>query len=581
MKERIRRFMRQTGEQLVRTLRAHPVEIALVAVGCVGCIVAFESVWSEARLARLFLFPLFFPLALVLALVPCRGTGSDRWVRRLYYISWVPLLLLGTWDGLPQWVESMTYWMTLGVLAPLAVLMARWVQDNHRFVADATVYVRAAVLAWVFASVMLGLFCAVLYSTVYIFNLTGEWVFHVTTYAFILAETLFGPIFFLMLTDDGLDRERHSSRVLDVLLNWIVTPAVLIYLAILWLYIVQILVAWSLPRGGVAYLVFGFMIFAFLVKALQELVGRRVYDWFFDRFSWFALPAVVLFWVGVGRRVSEYGLTDGRVWLLACGAVMTFALAVFLFRRTGRYLWVCVAAFLCFAALIYVPSLDPERIAVRSQEARANRIGRQLDLLDAEGRLRLLPIPESDSVRRDEYRAFYEALEYAGSRDQEVYRRFGVGSDGLKKELIPASFRSYVFYGYDSRVDVGGDPIVALRWDEAPRVPVAGYRMLYTAFPYNYEGEGPDYWFRNDTLQLVFGTDRPAYRIAGRELLDAQLRKIGAGETVGEEQLRKAADEMLVYTADDMLVLFSRMIIGWDHEQPVLENLDVEAVLIR
>lgn len=580
MKERIRRFMRQTGEQLVRTLRAHPVEAALVAVGCAGCIVGYERNWTDAEWARLALFPLFFALALVLALAPRSGAGSDRWVQRLYYISWAPLLLFGAWDGLAEWVESMTYWVTLGVLAPLAVLMARWVRDNHRFVADATVYVRAAVLAVFFANAMLGLFGAVLYSTVYIFALTGEWVSHVWVYAVILAETLFAPVFLLMLTDDGLGRERRSSRVLDVLLNWIVTPAVLIYLAILWLYIVKIVAVWSLPRGGVAYLVFGFMLFAFLVRALQELVGKRVYDWFFDRFSWFALPAVVLFWVGVGRRVSEYGLTEGRVWLVACGAVMTFAMAAFLFRRTGRYLWVCAAAFLCFAALVYVPSLDPERIAVRSQEARANRIGCRLDLLDAEGKLRLRPVPESDSVRRDEYRAFYEALEYVGTRDEEVYHRFGGCTGEQVAELIPESFRHYVLYGYEDTYG-GGERVVYLRSDEGRRVPVAGYRMLYTCFPADYEGEGLDYRFRNDTLQLSFGPDRPAYRIAAEELLAAQLEKIGADATVGEERLWEASPELLVYEDAGLLVLFSHMVIEWEHERPVLESLDVEAVLTR
>ena len=192
-----------------------------------------------------------------------------------------------------------------------------------------------------------------------------------------------------MMYDRWAGAECRGTRILDVLLNYIVTPALLIYTAILCLYMVKILVTWSLPEGGVAYLVFGFTLLALGVKALQPLLQKRMYDWFFDRFSLVSLPTQLLFWIGVLRRTNEYGLTEPRVYLLVCGGLMTLCVLLFLSRRTGRYLYVGLAGFVCFAALAYLPVLEPQRIATGSQVRRAVRVAKQLNMLDGEGRLQL------------------------------------------------------------------------------------------------------------------------------------------------------------------------------------------------
>lgn len=218
-----------------------------------------------------------------------------------------------------------------------------------------------ALLALLFAYVALGLFQAILWSAAYIFGFGGAaWVEHAAVDTWIVTSTFVVPLLFMMMLDRWERSEVHGTRILEVLLDWIVSPAVLIYAAILYLYAFKILVTWSLPEGGVAYLVFGFTSVALAVKALQELLGRRIYGWFYDRLSLFALPAAVLFWIGTLRRVGEYGLTEPRVYLVVCGAVMTFCLAIFLSRRTGRYLWVVLFAMLLFAAVAYVPALEPD-----------------------------------------------------------------------------------------------------------------------------------------------------------------------------------------------------------------------------
>ena len=170
------------------------------------------------------------------------------------------------------------------------------------------------------------LVCALI--ATYIFGLGGAWIEHVAVWSVTICETLAVPLLFLMMADRWRDAELRGSRILEMLLNYIVTPALLIYAAILYLYMAKILVTWTLPEGGVAYLVFGFTMTALAVKALGRLLEKRIYDWFFDRFSLVSLPVLALFWIGVVRRTNEYGLTEPRVYLVVCGglrAVVPFA----------------------------------------------------------------------------------------------------------------------------------------------------------------------------------------------------------------------------------------------------------------
>lgn len=96
---------------------------------------------------------------------------------------------------------------------------------------------------------------------------------------------------------------------------------------------------------------------------------------------------------------------------------MTLCVVLFLFRRAGRYMYVCLTAFAVFAAFAYVPSLEPERLAVRSQVGRAVRIAESLGRLGDDGRLILTPVPPADSVYREAYHGLYESLKFVERRD--------------------------------------------------------------------------------------------------------------------------------------------------------------------
>lgn len=576
MKAKLELYMQWLRKGFLQMLRLHPVEAGLIAVGCVGCLLAYELEWDDA-FVRLAVVPLAFAVALAVNNL----AGGGPW-RRVYWVCWTLFVPLAFWGGLEDWLATETSFITYGILAPLALLLCRRAVGNKRFVDDVVVWLRSGILAALFANVALGLFGAILFSTTYIFGLEGKWIEHVWVYALIFFETFAGPVLFLMMYDRWGGAECSSSRILEVLLNYIVVPALLIYTAILYLYMAKILVTWSLPEGGVAYLVFGFTLFAIAVKALQPLSQKRMYDWFFNRFSLISLPTQVLFWIGVLRRTSEYGLTEPRVYLLVCGGLMTLCVLLFLSQRSGRYYYVCLVGFLCFAALAYLPVLRPERIAVGSQVRRAVRVAGQLELLGGNGGLMLDAFVPDTLLRRD-YRRLYEALDYVHDHDTLAFARFGVDMKDVR-EKIPGELYNYVVYGSDSYYGRDTDNWVSVYSGQGRRVEIApGYRVLYMNISYNrYDQERiPYYRFDDDTLRVDFGAEHPAFVIPGPELLQRQLQRIGKGGYPPAAVLEAYADELLIYSDDRLTILFSNMRIERQDSTLRLDDADIEAIMAR
>lgn len=553
-------------------LRRHPIEAVLLFGLTVALIVCYEWEWRPDE--RLLVMGWGAVLLLAVNLLAGRGV----W-RRIYWVAWAPLVPLALWPGFPDWIASAQAVITVAILTPLALLACRRAVDNRRFVADAVIYLRSGILAMLFAYVAYGLFEAILWSAAYIFGFgDAEWVAHLSMDLLFTTQFFVAPILFLMMFDRWENAGIVGSRILEVLLNWVVSPAVTIYAAILYLYMARILVTWTLPEGGVAYLVFGFTMTALVVKAMRTLLEKRTFDWFYDRFSLVSLPIVALFWVGVARRIGEYGLTEPRIYLVVCGGVMTVCVLLFLSRRAGRYLWVVLAAMTAFAALAYIPCLEPERVAVRSQLQRAERVAERLGRLDADGRLLLTPMPLADTVHKKEYRQLYESLDYI-RRDSAAFARFGVKKDlDDLAAIFPEGMRDYVRWGYVTVVETVSRDIDVSLPGNAVFEAVAGYSRYYT----NLHSWNDDiYRYDNDTLRLWLGEKVPMAVIPGAELLETQLEKSGFVPAEDAAPTEGQVLQLLDYRSERCRIVFERLDIERGDSVPRLSYMMIHSVWMR
>lgn len=553
-------------------LRRHPIEAVLLFGLTVALIVCYEWEWRPDE--RLLVMGWGAVLLLAVNLLAGRGV----W-RRIYWVAWAPLVPLALWPGFPDWIASAQAVITVAILTPLALLACRRAVDNRRFVADTVIYLRSGILAMLFAYVAYGLFEAILWSAAYIFGFgDAEWVAHLSMDLLFTTQFFVAPMLFLMMFDRWENAGIVGSRILEVLLNWVVSPAVTIYAAILYLYMTKILVTWTLPEGGVAYLVFGFTMTALVVKAMRTLLEKRTFDWFYDRFSLVSLPIVALFWVGVARRIGEYGLTEPRIYLVVCGGVMTVCVLLFLSRRAGRYLWVVLAAMTAFAALAYIPCLEPERVAVRSQLQRAERVAERLGRLDADGRLLLTPMPLADTVHKKEYRQLYESLDYI-RRDSAAFARFGVKKDlDDLAAIFPEGMRDYVRWGYVTVVETVSRDIDVSLPGNAVFEAVAGYSRYYT----NLHSWNDDiYRYDNDTLRLWLGEKVPMAVIPGAELLETQLEKSGFVPAEDAAPTEGQVLQLLDYRSERCRIVFERLDIERGDSVPRLSYMMIHSVWMR
>ena len=151
-------------------------------------------------------------------------------------------------------------------------------KDNKRFVENTLFFVRSLLYAGGLSVVIYLLSGSIYKSIQYIFEIWQDEAERIIAYTAFIVFSIIFPLLFLMFNER---RERSwlpsKSKLFDVLLNYVLSPALLIYAVILYLYFIKIAVLWSLPKGAVASIVVSFTAAAFILKGCQVFLTRRYY----------------------------------------------------------------------------------------------------------------------------------------------------------------------------------------------------------------------------------------------------------------------------------------------------------------
>lgn len=565
--QNIRIFIGKLGE----TLRLAPAEIFTTVYAFITFTLAYEKV-SPIQEEYIALAPLVFGLSFILNRL-CHG----KW-RLIYYLSPLVYVLFIKTD-LKDWITSTEYIIAL-LICPLAVILSDWIKENKRFAERIIRYLVDWVAAGLLALVAYLLVNAIVYSFGYIFDLNIPAKF--SFYAFLSASILLTPLCFLTFnrqSEQTPDRPIPGNSFLDILARYVLTPAAWIYTIILYLYFVRIAITWSLPRGGIAYLVFGFILFATILKALQPLLQKQPCKWFYERFSLISLPALIMFWIGVGYRINQYGLTEDRIYLIVCGVIMTLTIGLFFSHRWGRYLYATLSAVVLLALFTYIPGIRAGQLGLLSQNLRAERLIDRLQLADATGKIAPIKRPDSDSIHKKDYRDLYNTLSYLEEHDksESLKERYGIaGSHSFQTEIVPRTLEQYVTWGGFETVVAEESSYVYLSANTQQTISLEGYtRLLYI----------PASWKQtctNDTLTLQLYDDSTTWHIDLNEMLDRQL----AGtpyvrtDTIPEQWLDKEANRFLQYNVDSMRIHFIDVTL---HRTPQLsvDHASINFILLR
>ncbi len=545
------------GGDVWQTVRRYPVELLMAVYAFVAAALMYHDIKCEWFTRGVALVPIFFALAYILN----TSLAAKRWI---YFVAWLAIVPLSFLPGLAEWDETVQFRITALILCPLAVLVARWQRDDDRYADDALAYVVSWALALVFSIVVLLAFMAIYYSAVYIFDLSA-WR-HIWFYAPWVIVGLLGTVLFLDFQSHRLGRRISAGNVGTALANYVLTPALLIYTAILYIYAVKILFTWELPRGGVAIMVFVFCMVAVALRAVRHTLDRRMYDRFFDNLPLVTLPLIVLFWAGVGHRIADYGLSESRVYLVACGAIMTATTALLAWRKRGVYLHITILSFVIFAALAYIKPISAERLAVSSQLRRVKTTAAQIGALDGEGHLVIGQMSPADSLHKAEHRRIVQSLRYIDATDSLALSALGLHSadqysDGLSPYTATYANAYRLYIEPADMVEIEEEPelqygAITIYCPSPVFYDIAGYSRMYCSYDSFDKTTTAD-----GVLKLSSEDGSLNVAVAKDEILRTQLALIGrtTDNPPTNAELNAAAETLSVYRTDSLAIWFSYM----------------------
>ena len=422
-------------QQLLQSPRRFPVEAAL---GVVFFIIAVwdseSSTWNEASVRMesavnsdiLWFFVPLVALSFWLHRV-------NRWTYLASFFLFLPLMALDLKPFLWTYGFAFTY-----VLAGILLVMGNRRLDNRSFAAHALHVVTQMFFGLLITGILNMAVMAIVASFFYIFGIDEPKHFYEHIIQFIWF--VLAPQVCCTLIRQNEDEVTEPFKVLRLILNFILSPAVIIYTVILYTYFIKIAFEWDLPKGGVAWMVMGFITVALVGRMAQSILSKRYYDWYYSRFTLIAIPPLIMYWIGSIYRIRLYSFTEGRFYLMVAGVLMTLFVLMLWKKRTRKYQLMALIFGAAIILFTYIPGISAKSIGLSCQKQRLTQLINKLKLTDTKtGKLSDdidMRRIKQDSLLCEQYMDFTSVVNYV---------RNEIGNDEFKKQYGEWSHPKYGF----------------------------------------------------------------------------------------------------------------------------------------
>ena len=558
MKQRIAKV----AQALVNAAKGNPMEciLAAVAVG-IGITSIYTTRYGEYR-------TFYYPMLFLLTNIANKLTVNhpNRWA--YYAVSLLSLAAFVLFNVEP----SGSYYVVAMGCVTLAYLSFPLYRDNERFAENVLNNAVALLFAGFVAGVVFLLTVSVKLSLHYLFDLqsSGKDIESIA----VLIWLGFFPILFLAFNDNSL-RLTLKNRFTEILFNYILTPAIIVYMLIFYAYFVKVALQWELPKGNVAYMVFGFGIAAYLLKMVSYLLSKDYFGWLYRNLSYFVLPALVLFWIGTIYRVNEYGFTEDRIYLLIGGAFLTVTSLVLISNKLGRYLYLSLGVIVVLSAFTYIPFMSAKTLGIKSQQHRFEKALATLGYTKLDGSVRFKPLANTPQ-NREVISTLTSSFRYISNNADKDYTAKHLGvKDSYQLENIITS-ANYALGDESSdrsyRVSSLVNPKSALD--------IQGYRTMVILKAYSKNG---DYYQDNGVKLEIYHNSKVVFTANKDSLLKAQLAKAGVSLRDAQEDGTQLTEQQqrLLYQIEipGGVALVNRYNVSEDPYK--VEDVDLYGMLLR
>ena len=368
-------FFEKTKAQIKNAVSAHPIEIFLISAFAIG--IWFVDMNSGKDHLAYWLFePMLFAFIYL--------SRPYSW----YRFSWiVPLITVFTiWqvnDNADFYCYSPKFWGA-NFIALLVLLGFPFEKNNQEFTYRNFINLFHLGLAAAVWLLVFGLVAAILFTITTLFNIEFSDSFYSHVYMSLGIFTQ--PLFFLVFQQRQVKSEMALNRIFDILVNFVLAPALIIFTVLLYAYVVQIIFEGVLPKGMLANITLPYLLGGLGVYALCSICAKAHWETFFKFYPYLAIVSIVLLWLAIDRRISAYAWTEPRIYLVALATAITIAYTILIISKIRQYRLISVVVMIAIFVMTWV--VNPKEIAYQSQTERFEQLLTKLNLSDNSGKIR-------------------------------------------------------------------------------------------------------------------------------------------------------------------------------------------------
>ena len=186
---------------------------------------------------------------------------------------------------------------------------------------------------------------------------------------------VFAMIFFaskLKKVNESLE-EYEIHKIFRLLIYFIVIPLITMYTGILYIYFGKMLITRSWPQGLVSHLILWYTIFSLFIMIMvtpmreKDLAAKT----FKNYFPFVSVPLLILSIVSISKRISQYGVTELRYFIVLLGIWLIFCMVSSIFK--ARLSVILISLIVVVYISVFSP-INNRRITIMSQNKRLERI---------------------------------------------------------------------------------------------------------------------------------------------------------------------------------------------------------------
>ncbi len=425
---------------------------------------------------------IFFSLGIPLSLcVSLYSEGLQRkWLGILFNI--IAAALLGLYACLlPEkpLLFHLYQIFSLGIVFVLSAFTVSFFHKNNEisFWEFSKTSVLQLIITGIFSLVlMLGLSLAILsLQQLFKINIHDDVYENLATICF----AIFAPLYFLSNVPTEAEKRRQEykfDKFLKILGLYILLPILAVYTVILYVYLIQIVVKWELPKGWVTWLVSVLALGGFITMLIQyplRLEANKTAVIFARFFPVVLFPLLILMTVGIFRRFDDYGLTINRGYVFLLNFWL-YGISIYLFiTQSNRLKWIIVS----FAVVALLSAIGPWSIMNVTRRNMLNEIEYLLTTNHYLKDGKVIGKTEASKIKPDK-----KAGEKLTAKIDYLVNHYGIASmQGFFTEKLEG--RSYAIFNrlgieYDENIFERNNYIYAGRQQKSESITIASYKVM-------------------------------------------------------------------------------------------------------